>query len=414
MIASMTGPTEPTTDLRRHVAEFVQTLGQWPWLDTVRTLRERFREDRLGQTAGSLTFTTLIALVPLITVMLAVFTAFPMFGNFRSALEQFFLANLVPDAIAKPVLSTLTQFAGKANRLGAVSLLVLLSTALALMLTIDRALNAIWRVRRPRSFARRLLVYWAALTLGPLALGASLSATSYALSASRGLVAALPGGIGLLVDLLQFALLASAAAGLYLYVPNTHVRPAHAWSGGLFVAAAFELAKKILAAWIAAVPAYGTLYGTFATVPILLLWVYLVWVVVLLGAVIAAYAPTLQLRIRHRAAVPGWRFELALSLIGRLQDARHTGRHGLTAIELANVLRTDPLQVEPLLELLIEFGWVARIDEDGAQRHVLLADPGVTQARPLIDRLLLAPEPVVEPFRRHAGVDGMTLAALLS
>lgn len=413
MIASMTGLTESMTDWRRHAAVLLQTLGRWPWLDTVRTLRQRFREDRLGLTAGSLTFTTLMALVPLITVTLAIFSAFPMFGSFRSALEQFFLTNLVPDSIARPVLSTLTQFASKANRLGTAGLLVLVSTALALMLTIDRTLNALWRVRQSRSFTRRLLVYWAALTLGPLVLGASLSLTSYALSASRGLVAALPGGIGLLVDLLQFALLAAAAAGLFFYVPNTHVRAAHAWSGGLFVAIAFELAKKILAWWIAAVPSYGSVYGTFATVPILLLWVYLVWVIVLLGAVIAAYAPTLQLRIQHRATVPGWRFDLALGLIGRLQAARHGERHGLTALELAHTLRTDPLQIEPLLELLIELGWVARIDEEGAQRHVLLADPALTPARPLIDRLLLAPVAVVEPFRRHAGIEEMRLAALL-
>jgi len=413
MIASMTGLTDTRADWRTQAAALLQTLGQWPWLDTVRTLRQRFREDRLGITAGSLTFTTLMALVPLITVMLAVFTAFPMFGSFRSALEQFFLQNLIPDSIARPVLATLTQFAGKANRLGTVGLLVLVSTALALMLTIDRTLNGIWRVRRRRSIAQRLLVYWAALTLGPLALGASLSVTSYALSASRGLVSALPGGVGLLVDVLQFALLTAAASGLFLYVPNAHVRPVHAWSGGLFVAIAFELAKSLLGWWIAAVPSYGTVYGTFATVPILLLWVYLVWVIVLLGAVIAAYAPTLQLRVEHRANVPGRRFELALGLIGRLQAGRHTQRHGLTVLELGAALRTDPLQVEPLLELLIELGWVARIDEDGAQRHVLLADPGATPAQVLIDRLLLAPTPAVEAFRRQAGVEGMTLAALL-
>jgi membrane protein len=89
-------------------------LRAWPWFDTLRTLRQRFREDRLGLTAGSLTFTTLIALVPLVTVMLAVFTAFPMFGSFQGALEKYFLQSLVPDGIARPVLRALTQFASKA------------------------------------------------------------------------------------------------------------------------------------------------------------------------------------------------------------------------------------------------------------------------------------------------------------
>lgn len=398
---------------RAAAADLLQTLSQWPWLDTLRTLRERFREDRLGLTAGSLTFTTLIALVPLITVMLAVFTAFPMFSAFRGALEQFFLQNLVPDNIAKPVLAALTQFAGKANRMGTLGLVFLLSTALALMLTIDRTLNRIWRVRRERPIAQRLLVYWGALTLGPLALGASLSLTSYALTASRGVVAALPGGIGLLVDVLQFVLLAIAATALYLYVPNTHVRAVHAASGGLFVAVAFELAKKLLAWYVASVPTFGTVYGAFATAPILLLWIYLVWVVVLLGAVIAAYAPTLQMRVVHLPSVPGRRFELALAMLSRLAAARHTEGHGLNAGQLALALRTDPLQVEPLLDMLVELGWVGRLDEDGAQRHVLLADAAVTPAAPLVDRLLLAPGSGVAAFRRQAGIEGMTLEALL-
>ena len=124
------------------LATLLQTLRTWPWFDTARTLRQRFREDRLGITASSLTFTTLIALVPLVTVMLALFSAFPMFAKFQGALQQYFLQSLVPDGIAKPVLGALTQFAAKANRLGSAGLVVLLVTALALMLTIDRTLNA--------------------------------------------------------------------------------------------------------------------------------------------------------------------------------------------------------------------------------------------------------------------------------
>ena len=119
-------------DWRSRINELAETLQRWPWLDTARTLRERFREDRLGLTASSLTFTTLIALVPLVTVMLAVFSAFPMFASFQTALEKYFLQALVPDGIAKPVLSALTQFAAKAARLGSVGLGLLVVTALAL------------------------------------------------------------------------------------------------------------------------------------------------------------------------------------------------------------------------------------------------------------------------------------------
>ena len=122
------------------------------------------------------------------------------------------------------VLGYLTQFAGKASRLGAVGLTVLLFTALALVMTIDRTLNAIWRVRRPRPFAQRVLIYWAVITLGPLLLAASLSITSYLVSASRGLTASMPGTVRVLLEAVQFLLLAGALSGLYRYVPNAPVR----------------------------------------------------------------------------------------------------------------------------------------------------------------------------------------------
>ncbi len=171
----------PALDLSRGAAfgrEALQTLRRWPWFETLRTLRQRFREDHLSLAASSLTFTTLIALVPLVTLMLAVFTAFPIFSSFQGALEKYFLQALVPDTIARPVLRALTQFAANASRLGGAGLLLFVTTAIALMLTIDRTLNAIWRVRQPRPLAQRVLLYWAALTLGPLVLGVSLSATS--------------------------------------------------------------------------------------------------------------------------------------------------------------------------------------------------------------------------------------------
>ena len=396
-----------------HPLQPLQTLRTWPWLDTLKTLRQRFREDRLGLTASSLTFTTLIALVPLVTVMLAIFTAFPMFSSFQSALEKYFLQSLVPDTIARPVLHALTMFAAKANRLGSVGLVFLGFTALALMLTIDRTLNAIWRVRKSRPIAQRVLVYWASLTLGPLVLGMSLSLTSYALTASRGFVGVMPGTVSVLLNATEFLLLAAAMAGLFHYVPNTAVRWRHALAGGLFVAIAFEGAKKVLAWYVESVPTYSAIYGAFATVPILLLWIYLGWVIVLLGAVIAAYAPSLQMRITIRPDTPGQRFELALSALRELATARRSGTHGLALPALANRLRTDPLALEPLLDLMVELDWAARLDEAGTPRHVLLADAQRTLAQPLLDALLLAPGEGSAAFRHAARLSTLTLADLL-
>jgi len=412
----------PSTELERvarppwreRLARLLQTLQNWPWLDTARTLGQRFREDRLGLTAGSLTFTTLISLVPLLTVMLALFSAFPIFASFQVALQKYFLQSLVPEGIARPVLTALTQFAGKANRLGSVGLAVLAVTALALMLTIDRTLNAIWRVRTRRPIAQRVLVYWAAMTLGPLLLGVSLSLTSYAVSASRGVVEALPGGVALLFDTVSFVLLSAGVAALFRYVPNTHVQWRHAIAGGLFVAVGFEVAQELLAWYLVRVPSFALIYGAFATLPIFLVWIYLGWVIVLLGAVIAAYAPSLQMRVVRWPDTPGARLHLAIVVLRELARARGTPARGLSLGALSEGLRVDPLQIEPLLDTLVALDWVGRLAEDGSARHVLMCDPPATLAAPLLAQLLLEPAPALQGFRQRAGFDTLTLQELLA
>ena len=414
MMPAMNLPSATKAALREHLPNLLQTLQTWPWLDTLTTLRIRFREDRLGLTASSLTFTTLISLVPLVTVMLALFSAFPMFATFQQALETYFLQTLVPENIARPVLRALTVFASNANSLGGVGLVLLLLAALALMLTIDRTLNAIWRVRTPRPIAQRVLVYWAAATLGPLLLGISLSLTSYAVSASRGLVGTPPGGVRLLLALIEFTLLAAGLAGLFHYVPNTHVRWRHAVAGGVFAALGFEAAKKLLAWYLAQVPSYAMIYGAFAAVPILLIWVYFAWVIVLLGAVVAAYAPSLRMRVKRWPDGPGAKLQLALAVLRELARARATGVRGLNAAELSEALRTDPLQIEPVLDMLVAFDWAGRLDEANDPRFVLLCAPEATPAQPLLSQLLLEPSAMARGLWQRAGFDTMTLAELLA
>ncbi len=371
---------------------FVQNLSDFPWKSTALTLRRRFREDRLGLTASSLTFTTTIALVPLITVALAVFSAFPMFGKLQLVLQRWLVDSLMPESISRQVLGYLTQFAGQANRLGSIGLVALFGTALALILTIDRTLNAIWRVRQPRPLAQRLRIYWSGMTLGPLLLGASVTMTSYALSASKGLVGGMPGGIGFLLDAIQFMILAAGTAALYYYVPNTGVKWSHAWAGGLFVSAGLEVAKKLLVLYLGKVPTYSVIYGTFATVPILLVWIYLAWVIVLLGALITAYMPSLRSGVVRHDLGAGWRFQLALESLQLLYRARSTEGKGLTVGQLAGRLQVSHLGIESALEALVQLDWVARLDDGPKQaepRFVLLADPDTTRVEPLMQSLLL-------------------------
>ena len=374
---------------------WLRDVAHIPWRSAAQTLRERFREDRLGLTASSLTFTTIIALVPLITVGLAVFTAFPMFAKFQDVLQKWLIESLVPDNIARQVLGYLNQFAGKANRLGAVGLAFLLASALALILTIDRTLNSIWRVRTPRPFARRVQIYWTVLTLGPLLLGASLSITSYAVTASKSIAGGLPGGVSLVLDLLQFVLVASGMAAMYRYVPNTHVRWGHAWMGGVFVSTCMEVAKKLLALYLVKVPTYSVVYGAFATVPILLIWIYVAWVIVLLGAALTAYLPSLLTGVPQRRLGQGWQFQLALEVLQQLESARHTDAKGCTPTQLYRALQVDPLRLEPVLQALQGLDWIGELSEatDAAPqaRYVLLIDPAQTPLAPLMATLLLEP-----------------------
>lgn len=390
--SSSDSPDSPDAPLTRNpvalVSSFVTELLAWPWLQTLHTFRQRFREEKLGLTAGSLTFTTLISLVPLLTVMLAIFTAFPMFSSFQSALEQYFLKSLIPANIAKPVLGALTQFAAKANKLGVVGLVALGVTALALMLTIDRTLNAIWRVQRPRPMAQRVLVYWAALTLGPLLLGGSLTLTSYAISVGQGYLTAMPASMSTALGSADVLLLGLAISGLFHYVPNTHVRWRHALLGGAFVSIGFSLAKSLLAWYVKQVPTYSTLYGAFATVPVFLIWVYLGWVIVLLGAILAANTPALTGRLHLRPNVPGQPMALALEVLRELWRVREAGQRGLTHLALSRALRVDPLQLAPVIDKLLAMDWIGLLEEDGAQRLVLLCSPEKTSAEPLLAAFL--------------------------
>ncbi|WP_255511795.1 YihY family inner membrane protein [Mitsuaria sp. TWR114] len=270
---------------------------------------------------------------------------------------------------------SLTQFAAKANRLGVVGLIVLAVTALSLMLTIDRTLNQIWRVQRPRPIAQRVLVYWAAMTLGPLLLGGSLTVTSVLITYSRDLVDNMPRGLVVLLNSVDLVVLWGAIAALFHYVPNTDVRWRHALTGAAFVAVAFHLAKQALAWYVKQVPTYSTLYGAFAAVPIFLIWIYVGWSIVLLGAILAANAPALAGGVSVRRNRPGMQMALALDVVRELEAARAGGESGLSMLAMSQRMSVDPLQLEPVLQQLQKLDWVGRLEEEGAQRVVLLCEP---------------------------------------
>ena len=368
--------------------DFMRDALSFPWKNTALTLRERFRADQLGLTASSLTFTTIISIVPLFTVALAIFSVFPMFAKMQTGLQQLLVDSLIPDNIARQVLSYLGQFATKASKIGWVGAAAFLVSALMLILTIDRKLNDIWRVRTTRHLARRIIVYWTLLTLGPLLMGLSLSFSSYVMSASKGWVSVLPGGVKVLLDVVEFIVIATSLAAMYRFVPNTQVRWTHALLGGVFAASGLELAKRVLAWYLAQVPTISAVYGAFATVPILLIWIYVAWVIVLLGAVVAAYLPSLQSGVARRGDTPGWNFQLSLEILQAL--AKKGSGENLDA--LSKGLRVDDLQLESPLQTLMSLDWIGKLDEvvqGQGGRYVLLINPATTLLAPLSERLLL-------------------------
>jgi membrane protein len=254
-----------------------------------RLVLRRARQERLAQVAGSLTFTTVLSLVPLLAVSFALFTRFPVFRRFEVALEQVLLKSLLPPELARTVLRHLDQFAANAAGLTLAGSAFLLVTAVALMLTVENALNQIWGVKRARPFFKRVGMYLLMLAAGPPLLGLSLWAMSALIGASMGLVGSLPDSVAFVLTLGPLLLGVAGLSALFLFLPNTRVRRRDAIAGGVLGAIALELGKRGFGAYVLKLPTYKAVYGAaFAAVPVFLLWVYFSWLVTLAAALVAA------------------------------------------------------------------------------------------------------------------------------
>lgn len=367
-------PTTPARDRLRLLGRFAHHVGR------------RFVGDRCFSLAGGLAYTSLLALVPLVTITLTVVAAFPVFKEFTQGIDAFFAQNMLPPTVAKAVTGYISQFTENAGHLTAVGVVFLGVTAIMLMTTIEGAFNAIWRVQRPRPVLVRVLVYWGVLTLGPLLIGVSLTATSYLVSASLGYARQVPGGAAFLLGLVPLFLTAVAFTLLYLVVPNRRVELRHAAIGGCLAALMFELMKRGFAVYISKVPSYTLVYGAFATVPIFLLWIYLSWVVALLGAVVTALLPDLHALRQATAVRPGAQFRDALELLRVLVRAQTAARTPRTR-EVIAAARVPREAGERLLEELAAAGWLARVVGD---RWTLACDPDQVTIAQVYERLVFA------------------------
>jgi membrane protein len=341
-------------------------------------IARRSREARIQQVAGSLTFTTVLALVPLLTVAFALFTAFPLFAQFQTSLQSFLADHLMPPQFNSQIFKYLDQFASKAKSLTTVGLFLLCVTGVVTMMTIEGAFNLIWRVPKSRPLAQRVLVYWSIITLGPVLFGVSLSVSSYLISRSMifsgtgGVPAALEWALtGAAVPLTAFAFTL-----MYIYMPNCKVQWRDAAVGGLVAAVGFETAKRVFGLYIRHMPNYTIVYGAFAAVPIFLVWVYLSWFITLVGAMLASALPAIRTGQFHRPRFPGSDLLDALDLLAVLNQAREQGSPGYRLLELARIARRDVETTTRLIGVLEDYGWVAKLDPfQHSERWVLIANP---------------------------------------
>ncbi|KAA0911675.1 YihY family inner membrane protein [Pusillimonas sp. ANT_WB101] len=355
----------------------------------VRFVLQRAGEKQLTQVASSLTFTTVLSLVPLLAVVLALFTAFPLFGEFRAALESFLTSNLMPAAVSENVMMYLNQFAAKASGLTAAGSLFLIVTSVSLIMTVDEALNNIWKVEHQRPMGQRMLVYWAIISLGPILTGASLWASATVARESLGHVNELSDALGVVLSLVPLIATGLGFTVLFTMVPNRKVLWRDALIGGICTALVLELMRMGFAFYLARFPSYTVIYGAFATLPIFLLWIYLSWLVILLGATLAAILPSLRQRRWALQHFPGDKFIDALHVLHALWKAQRTATPGRSTSFLREHLHLHDDELSLVLKELKELGYVVDTENDAGVLWVLSCDQRETDIGRLLDAMVI-------------------------
>jgi membrane protein len=350
----------------------------------VNFIAERFSRDRCTETAASLTFTTLLSLVPLMTIALTMFSAFPVFEDFSIHIKIYLLENLMPDTAGVVITRYMQQFTDSATRLTTVGIGFLGLTAMMMMLTIDRTFNVIWRVKRPRPLVNRLVIYWAVLTLAPLLVGASLSLTSWLVGLSMGYAKHIPVfGIETL-KILPVLLTLLAFTLMFRLIPNRYVPHRHALIGAFVAAVLFETMNRIFGYYVSHFPTYKLVYGAFASVPIFLMWIYLSWLTILLGAEITASlshwrTPAMQ---QPSSAI---RLLDALRILKVMLSGFEQGKVS-TFPEMSRSLRIGYDELETILDRLASADMVRKAEGQG---WLLMRDGNRIHAKELLNLFVL-------------------------
>ena len=335
--------------------DWFETRASRAWL-LLQAMGRQAAHLQLAATASSLAFLTVLAIVPVMTVVLLVLASVPAFAGARVQLQDFLAANLLLPQVADAVMTHVNQFAAAAGRLSLLGMLVFVVTAFSTMLTIDHTLNGIWRSARPRPLITRLGLYWITLTLGPMLLAALIAINVRIDSAI--------GDYGWQLDLgaptwLPWLFTTLLLALVYRVVPNRPVRFRHALVGAASAAGLLEVLKFALQRYVTAFPTYELVYGAFSVLPVFLLWLFALWLVVLLGALIAAnlgFADTDAQVVRG----PRDEFERARRIIEALAHARDRGE-GLPVRDLGPLFGNSARTADRIGHALARLGYLVRV-----------------------------------------------------
>lgn len=330
----------------------------------LRFVLRRWSEDRCPQVAAGLAFTTLLALAPIFAISVALLSSAPFFEQVMVQVKIFLLMNLVPEIAGKIITEYMAQFAHNAGRLTTLGLGVLLATAVALMLTIDRSFNAIWRVRRHRAYWLSVLTYMLLMVAGPLLIGVGVTITTYVTTLSAGVgVPELASPLLLRVIPVLFSALAFTV--LYRIVPHRRVATAHAAIGGTVAAVLFEAAKELFAYYVRYASTLNVLYGAFAVLPFFLLWVYLSWLVILFGAELTASLEYWGARLWTLAPEKDPRFGYAVAVVRRLFEARGA------SVPFERLRLDTGMPVDQLEDTLHHLASSGLVEKEGRDRYAI-------------------------------------------
>ena len=337
----------------------------------------RFESNENRKNASSLTFVTLFALVPLMTVGYGLLKVFPQFAGVSDQLQDFVFAHFVPTS-GDVVKEYLQGFSDQASKLTWLGILTLCASAFTLLLTIENALNRVWRVTEKRSGIGRFLLYWTMLSLGPFLLGLGFLFSSYLISLPIWFDAP---ATSVVVQFLPYIFGTLALTLMYTIVPGCKVELKHALAGAAIAAALLEVGKFIFIWGVSSFPSYQLVYGAFAAIPLFLLWIYVAWCIVLLGAELVR---ALAFAKKERGGIKATDLDWTLELLRQASISQESGKplYRKDLVEQLPLENAD--QWEPLLEELTLKGWLVQSADDG---YVLLKDLHTTPLSGLSDMI---------------------------